>query len=294
MLEYYSTVMRSLVSRKQAEALVNGQNQVLEMIAGGEPLGDTLTTLLRFIEQQSGDIYCSILVPEDEGRRLRHAAGPRIPAEYMQAIDGLLVGPSQGSCGTAAHRRESVFASDIATDPLWEGYRDLAEKHGFRACWSTPIFDVSHRFLGTFAIYRRTTGLPTEEHRRLIDIAAHTAAICLSRHETVRRLRDQANILNKAGDTIVVTDSHNRVTFWNQSAERTFGWTSNEAVGREDLDLFGPAAQGEIRAARQTTDENKEWRGEIRLQDRSGKPLVMDARVTTIRDDNGRPQGRLA
>ncbi len=293
-VEYFSMVMRNLTESKQASALVNGQNQVLEMIAGGEPLSETLTTLLNFIEQQSEDITTSILLLEDDGQRLRHCAAPRLPEAYIRAIDGLPIGPAVGSCGTAAFRRAAVLVEDVTTDPLWANYRSLAVEHGLRACWSAPIFDVNHRLLGTFAVYQRQPGLPTEYHRRLIDIAIHMAAICLSRNETERMLRDQANILNKAGDAIVVTDTRNRVTFWNQSAERTFGWTANEAMQREDLDLFGPSATAEIQAARLATEQNQEWRGEIHLQDRRGQPLVMDSRITMIRDNAGRPQGRLS
>ncbi|MEO6004218.1 MAG: response regulator [Opitutus sp.] len=293
-LQYFSTIMRNLTARKQAEALVNGQNQVLEMIAGGEPLAETLTALLRFIEQQSDDIICSILLLEDEGLRLRHCAAPRLHPDYKQAVDGLPVGPVSGSCGTAAFRRTAVLVEDITTDPLWADYRELAAAHQLRACWSTPIFDEHHRMLGTFAVYRSEPGPPTEHHRRLMDIGIHVAAICLGRHETERKLRDQANILNKAGDAIVVTDTHNRVTFWNQSAERTFGWTSNEAMGREDLELFGSSANAELRAARIATEQNLEWRGEIKLQDRHGRALVMESRITMIRDDSGRAQGRLS
>jgi PAS domain S-box-containing protein len=83
------------------------------------------------------------------------------------------------------------------------------------------------------------------------------------------------------------------VTFWNQSAARTFGWTANEAIGMEDVDLFGKHAHAEIKAARSAAEQNLEWRGEIRIQDRQGKPLVMDNRITLLRDENGRPQGRL-
>jgi PAS domain S-box-containing protein len=292
-LEYYSTVMRDLTARKETEALVNGQNQVLEMIAGGEPLSETLATLLSFIESQSTDLYCSVLVLEDDGRRLRHRGAPRLPEAYIKAIDGVVIGPSVGSCGTAAFRRSAVLVGDIATDPLWADYRTLAAKHGLGACWSTPIFDVQHRLLGTFAVYRNQPGLPTEHHRRLIDVGIHMAAICLSRHETERLLRDQASILDKAGDAIVITDSQNHVTFWNQSAGRTFGWTAGEAIGREDVELFGHGANAEIQAARAATEQNPEWRGEIRLQDRQGKQLIMDSRITVLRDDSGRPQGRL-
>ncbi len=291
---YYSTIMRDLTARKRTEALVNGQNQILEMIAGGEPLGDTLTALLRFIERQCDALHCSILILDEDGQRLRHCAAPRLPHAYTQAIDGLVIGPDVGSCGAAIHRRGPVLARDIATDPLWTEFRDLALEHGLRACWSAPIFDVHHRILGTFAAYLRTSGEPTECHRQLIDIGLHIAAICLSRHLTERRLRNQASILDRASDVIVITDRNHRVLFWNRSAERTLGWTAAEAIGREDRDLFGASALTELAAARQSVDELQEWQGEVHLHNRQGQPIVLESRVTVLRDDAGHPQGRLS
>ncbi|HVU25658.1 MAG TPA: response regulator [Opitutus sp.] len=290
---YTSTVMRDLTPRKQTEALVNGQNQILEMLAGGEPLGETLDALLNFLETQAEDIICSVLRLEDDGRRLRHASAPHLPAAYSQAIDGVEIGPATGSCGTAAHRRAPVMVADITTDPLWDDYRHLALPHGLRACWSTPIFDVNHHLLGTLAVYRRTPGEPDEHHRRLIDVGTHIAAICLSRHETERKLRDQAEILHKASDAIIVTDLANRVTFWNHSAERTFGWTAAEVIGRDKLQLFPAFEAGELESIRDSAQANQEWRGELRLQNREGKTLIMDSRITVILDEQGRPIGRL-
>jgi len=293
-VDYFSTVIRDLTPREKSEALVNGQNQVLEMIAGGEPLNETLDTLLRFIERQSSDMICSILTLDDDERHLRHCAAPSLPDAYTAAVDGLAVGPAAGSCGTAAYRRAPVIVSDIETDQLWQSYRDLALPHGLRSCWSVPIFDLRHRLLGTFAVYQKRPGEPTERHRQLIDIATHIAAICLSRYETERQLRNQADILSKASDAIMVTDLNHRVVFWNDSAGRKFGWTAAEALGREDRDLFGSAAAAEIETMRKLVDQIGEWRGEMRLQSRSGQQLIVESSITVIRDQAGRPSGRLS
>ena len=292
-IDYLSTVIRDLTARKQSEALVHGQNQVLEMIAGGEPLHDTLVTLLEFIEGQAPEMICSVLVPDAAGRTLRHEAAPRLPREYTEAIDGSEIGPHAGSCGTAAYRRMPVIVTDIASDPLWENFRHLALPHGLRACWSTPIFDPHHRLLGTFAVYMTSVGAPTARHRELIDVAVHIAAICFGRHETERRLRDQADILHKAGDMIIVSDPQDRVTFWSASAARTLCWSTAEAMGRTLRELFGPDAAVELESARAAADRGEDWRGDLRMQDRNGKPLIMASRITIIRDELGQPQGRL-
>jgi PAS domain S-box-containing protein len=179
----YVCMDMDLTRRKQAEEANRSQRQVLEMIASGQPMNQTLTMLLKMIEFQDPDMLCSVLLLEADGLHLRHGAAPSLPAEYIQAIDGAPIGECVGSCGTAAYRREPVFVADIASDPLWVNYRQLALPHGLRACWSTPIFDGQRRVLGTFAVYYRQPGLPQERHQELIRMATDTAAICLSRHQ---------------------------------------------------------------------------------------------------------------
>ena len=290
---YLSAVMRDLTAQKRSESLISGQKQILEMIAGGQPLAQTLNSLLEFIESQAPEILCSILLVDETGQRLRVQAAPRLPADYRAAIDGLPIGPHSGSCGTAAHRRAPVFVSDIATDPLWADYRDLALSHGIRACWATPIFDRNNHLLGTFSISERRAGPPTELHFQLIEAARNIAAICISRHHAEQRLRDQADLLNKARDAIVVFDANHRISFWNSGAERIFGWTAIEAIGRTDADLLGDDPVMDLDNVRQAIRSQEEWEGEVPLHDRNRRPITLECRFTVIRDDQGQPQGRL-
>lgn len=182
----FVSVLHDITDRIQAEQALRAseetQRRVLEMIAGGQPMKETLDAFLRMIEAQSKDLVCSILLLDADGVHIRHGAAPSLPVEYLRAIDGAAIGPCAGSCGTAAYRQEPVFVADIAADPLWVDYKNVALPHGLRACWSTPIFDVQKRVLGTFALYQREPGMPTERHRQLISVVTHTAAICITRH----------------------------------------------------------------------------------------------------------------
>ena len=178
------TALRDITERKQAEDLTQSQKQVLELIAGGASMRQTLETLARAVEAQSPELLASILLLDPDGVHMRHGAAPSLPPEYTQAIDGAAIGPCVGSCGTAAFRREPVFVADIASDPLWADYKQLALPHGLRACWSTPIFDAQRKVLGTFALYYHQPKLPEERHQKLIEMATQTAAVCISKHRT--------------------------------------------------------------------------------------------------------------
>ena len=169
----------------QSEDLLTAQGQVLKALSADLPLADMLDAFARTIEGQSGGMLCSILLLD--GNKLRHGAAPSLPDEYNQAIDGLVIGPEVGSCGTAAFAGRQVIVSDIATDPLWANYRQLALKHGLHACWSTPIM-TQGQMLGTFALYYRTPQRPDEHDLYLIDTWAQLVALGISRKKAEEAL----------------------------------------------------------------------------------------------------------
>lgn len=183
-----------MADRIHAQSLLSGERVVLESIARGQPLQQTLEALARFIQAMSEGVLCSILLLDRDGIHLRHGAAPSLPDAYNQAIDGLVIGPAVGSCGTAAYRETPVTVSDIAADPLWADYRDLALAHGLRACWSTPVRSSGGEVLGTFALYYTEPMEPRPEERSLIDVLTYLAGIAIERH---RREEERAELLER-------------------------------------------------------------------------------------------------
>ena len=154
--------------------------------AGAEDgaLGRILELLLAAVEVQfDGEMLASILLLDAEGEHLMHGAAPSLPGDYCAAIDGLKIGPKVGSCGTAAYLGHPVYVTDIASDPLWADFRELAAEHGLRACWSTPIAGQAGRVLGTFAIYYRTPRSPTIDEVEAIKHVISTAAEAIERYD---------------------------------------------------------------------------------------------------------------
>ena len=165
------------------ESLKFREEQVPSEFDRGDALEDVLDRHLLAVERMSQtEILTSILLLSGDGR-LSHGAAPSLPRAYRDAIDGCEIGPSAGSCGTAAYFGHPVYVTDIATDQLWADYRHLALPHGLRSCWSSPIRDKSGTVIGTFAIYHRTATGPTREEVDAIDlITDHVAnAIMWSR-----------------------------------------------------------------------------------------------------------------
>jgi PAS domain S-box-containing protein len=173
----------------QSGALARLYKTVLEKISSQALLPEVLECLCRFMEQQFPGMLCSVLLLDSEGATLRHGAAPSLPPEYCRAIDGCSIGPSVGSCGTAAHRGEAVVVSDIAHDILWTDFRDLALPHSLKACWSTPIFSRASKVLGTFAVYYREVREPDPQHWQMVECATHLAGIAIEREHADVELR---------------------------------------------------------------------------------------------------------
>src|SRR6266436_2149105 len=121
---------------EQAEALLAGENRLLEMVAKGESLPSILDGICRLVEEISSGSLCSILLLDPNDNMLRHGAAPSLPASYISAFGGKAIGPRTGPCGRAAYFRKPVIVHDIAADPLGDEYRALALAHGLQACWS--------------------------------------------------------------------------------------------------------------------------------------------------------------
>jgi PAS domain S-box-containing protein len=179
--------MGAPVAQESAD-LLQAQNEILELIARGATLHEILDSLLRAIHAHCPQMLSSILLLDGDGVHVRHGAALDLPEGFRRQIDGESIGPQAGSCGTAAFRREPVIVEDIATDPLWDKYRDIALAHNLRACWSTPILDAHRQVLGTFAMYFRSPGRPDARHLHLIEVSTHIAAIAICK----QRAEDEA------------------------------------------------------------------------------------------------------
>jgi PAS domain S-box-containing protein len=166
---------------KLNERELSEQNGILQLIAEGKTQDEIFSALILMIERLKGGALASILCLDEDGKHLIHGAGPSLPEAYCKIVDGLEIGPSVGSCGTAAYTGKTVIVEDIATNPLWAMGRSIALKYGLRACWSQPIFASDGRVLGTFAVYFPVVKSPEARDLKTLQTAAHLAAIAIER-----------------------------------------------------------------------------------------------------------------
>ena len=182
-----------IAERKRAAALRAGENRILEMVATNSSLEDMLGCLARLIEEQQPETVCSILLLAADGLHIRRGVAPNLPADFIDALDGMAIGPNAGACGASMYRRELVVVSDVREDPLCADFRELAAKHGLRACWSAPIMSHDDNVLGSFAMYYHEVHYPDSTETQLIDFATRIARIAIEHRRAQERIRYMAD-----------------------------------------------------------------------------------------------------
>ncbi|HWU83906.1 MAG TPA: PAS domain S-box protein, partial [Rhodocyclaceae bacterium] len=268
--------------------------QVLEQIAARRPLADSLLSILILIETLFPRKRASINLLSADGLRLAHGYSPHLPPDYMRLLEGLAIGPRAGSCGTAAYERRTIIVEDIASDPLWEDYRELAAGHGLRSCWSLPIFNVQGRVLGTFAIYDTEPAAPQPGELELVADCAHIAGIAIERAQAEAQLHLLDSCIARLNDVLMITEAEPlaepgpRMLFVNEAFTRLTGYTAAEVLGKTPRILQGPNTQrAELERIRTALKERQPVRAELLNYRKNGEEYWVEVEIVPIPDADG-------
>src|SRR5580698_1615615 len=191
--------VRDRVDLANSSLVIEEERRMLELVAKGAPLSEVLNTLTLAIERISPGALCTIMLLDEEHRRfLSVASGPSLPKEYLQALNGLEIGPDVGACGAAAFRNETVVVEDVATDYKFALARDFVLGQGLYSVWSEPVRDSGGDVLGTFAIYHRHVATPRSEELRMARAAAQLTGNAIERIRAEKALNEAKKRLNLA------------------------------------------------------------------------------------------------
>lgn len=260
-------------------SLPDALRQITE--AAAEALGVARVGIWRYTDDRA-EITCVDLF-EFEG--MRHSSGGTLPETSYPAYFRALA------------EAEVIAADDARHDPRTAEFAaSYLEPLGIMAMLDAPIHVqdaldgvLCHEHVGSLRHW-------TTDERTFAMAVANLVSLVLEQHR--RRaaeevLREQATLLDKARDAILVRDLQHRITYMNKSAERLYGWSLGEARGRSVRDLLYRDFDA-FPAAMQTLLDTGEWVGEIEQIRRDGAVLVIEGHWSLVRDDRGEPKSVLA
>ncbi len=211
---------RHLIQLQQLE------QQVLEMnIKKDSKIEETIRFYLTSIEQLHPGMLCSI--QKVYNNQIFNWISIHLPQTYLDITDGVYVGPAVGSCGTAAYLKQTVIVSDISTDHRWKDYKDIAQAHNLKSCWSIPIFDSNETIVGTFALYHQTPKSPNASEMQTIMRARNILQTIIENKAIEQNLKlsnERFEYATQAtSDAIWDYDLITNTLFWGDSYARLFG-----------------------------------------------------------------------
>ncbi len=205
----------------------------------------------------------------------------------------------RGPLGRTVSTGRAVVCDDLEHASGFAPWLSLAQQRGYRGIVSLPLRDATRTF-GLLALYSADVHETSAEELRLLQQMADDLAFGIGSVRSSRererldgQVREQAALLDIAREAIIVKGLDDRILYWSKGAERTYGWTTEEAVGQTAVTLLrNDPGQSLIAQAALLADG--EWTGEMVKQRRDGREITVEARWTLMLDDQGRPRSILS
>ena len=204
-----------------------------------------------------------------------------------------------GPAGQTIRQGLPVIVPDLQKEESFRPWLQPAISRGYHGVICLPLKADGHTF-GLLGLYSPDIReMPEDELKLLQDLANDMAFGIITLRGRVERglarekIAHQAALLDKARDAIVVRDLEHRILYWNQSAERLYGWTAEEALGLSAAELLYEESSAFISATNATL-ESGEWVGEITQITKDGRKITIEGHWTLVRDGDGKPKSILA
>src|SRR2546428_9693926 len=273
----------------------------LKMILIGAPLNDVLASIALLIEAHTPGALCSVFLLDEDGVHLRYAAAPTLSDDYRIATDGVSIGPHVGSCGAAAYLGQPVFVSDVLSHPHFASFKDLIERTGMRASWSSPIISHNGKVLGTFGMFYREVREPGPAEIQLIDDASRIAGIAIERDRSKSALAvafekikgseaELRQIVDVIPQAIVVMTPEGKAIYANRATIEYTGLSMDEV--RDDgfrSRVFHPEDLQRLHEQRRKAlSRPVPFESELRILGKDGKYRWFVIRYNPLLDENGK------
>jgi PAS domain S-box-containing protein len=219
-----------------------------------------------------------------------------IPVESSDRLSGGIVNYVRRTC-------QAVVIDDAEHDERFARDPYVVSRRA-KSILCVPILNQGKLTAILFLENDLTAGAFTPKRLEVIQILSSTIAVSIEnarlyvemeqevaeRKRAEQQVREQAMLLDKAGDAIFVCDLEDRITYWNKGAERLYGWPAHEALGRPlpDVVIIDGGSDRNEEATRSVVQRG-EWTGEMNQRTRGGEEIIVQSRWTLVRSATGQP-----
>ena len=296
--DYINIYATDITQQKQSERILNHQKDIMELIAKGESLPAVLERICAKLHQFMPEALPAIHLFDEAGKQLNFACGPRIPMNFVAAIQRVGAGKSSASMGTAALIKDMVVVDDIHKDSSWKELEEEAASIGIHASWSIPVLGQHDELLAILTLFHKIPHKPSHSETMLVSMAGKLTGIAVEREQNYQSLIQHSLTFDNISDAIVLTAEDNRISEWSPSAERLFGFRKNELLGRKISDVPVLEDAGGLEKQVEGTfdgpdSDDAKFTSEISFRKKDGDKGIAELNVVNLKDPAGAVIGKI-
>lgn len=192
-LELIQNLNEQVKTRERKEQSLSANNSILEMLATQNSPQVVLDAICDMLEKQLPGTVCSIQMLDETNQHLRVVSAPGLPETFQQAINSMVPEPGIKNCAMVVLENAAMFIENVAADPSWARYRDIALAHHIHSCYCVPIRDIVGNATGSFSLYFSEPHVLTDDELECLQSAANLAGVVAERSKAEQKLHLMAH-----------------------------------------------------------------------------------------------------
>ncbi|MGB5866377.1 MAG: PAS domain S-box protein [Arcobacteraceae bacterium] len=282
-----ATLAEVALTPNEYNNILEFQQKILNMIASREKFDLILATLCNLAEQLLPNSVASIMILNQTTGLMNVLSAPSIPQVGHDALKNLKPSEHGGSCGNAVFKKSPQFVSNTFTDPRWKDLHQVAIDFNICSCWSMPIRDDKQNVIGTFALSSFEHRIPSQFHKKLLEISASIVNIVIKNKDDQQKLNLFSNAMQNASDGMIITDENNKIIDVNQAFLDTYGYEIKELLGKNPKILASPKNEKDLYIRMwNSINETSKWSGEIVNKHKNGKEIYQWISISSIENEH--------
>ncbi len=287
-------IARNITASKKAEESLNKLNRHLRAISNSNQALMHATDQAKLTQE-----VCNIIVHDcgyalvwvgiaenDNNKTVRPVAYAGFDKEYVENLSITWADePSgRGPTGTVIRTGKPYVCRNMSVDPNFEPWREQAVKRKYTASLVLPLFTFEGKTFGALNIYSQEPDPFSEEEIRLMTELANDFAYGIEmlrlrkeREQAAETLRKQAELIDLSPDAIIVKELDDTITFWSKGAEKLYGWTKEEALGKQTRLLFRTKSQEPLKDITRKLRQTGDWSGELIHHTKDNRVIVVQS-----------------
>jgi two-component system cell cycle sensor histidine kinase/response regulator CckA len=206
--------------------------------------------------------------------------------------NGNIISWNKGAQTIFGHTEEEVLGKPVAI-LMSEQYREVHSRQ-FGRLRSTGESKIKGKTLESQGLRKDGREFPVEISLATWKTEEGRFFTCIlrditSRKKALEKIREQADLLDKAHDAVGVRDLEHRLIYWNKGAQRLYGWTAEEVIGKHAEKFLYKEESSNLIEAKKSVIERGEWNGELKQITKKGEEIIVESRWTLMLDEGEKP-----